>query len=179
MQTFSMNFPADINFGSFGSILPRHMPGACAKGLELKGHVPQQPHELFFLMRPKRPEWTLDQVDLYISSNKTSISHPTLLTNAVWHTRYGSYYVFYPWRLMFLQKIGTWNMFPVLPCSQTAELFEGNRYECSIPNANLVGKCPLTSTQVIINEAQGLKRGTGRHSHVVLVPQPSDDPRDP
>ncbi|KDQ58236.1 hypothetical protein JAAARDRAFT_206902 [Jaapia argillacea MUCL 33604] len=27
--------------------------------------------------------------------------------------------------------------------------------------------------------APGAKRGTGRHSHIVLVPQPSDDPRDP
>ncbi|OBZ68455.1 hypothetical protein A0H81_11484 [Grifola frondosa] len=33
--------------------------------------------------------------------------------------------------------------------------------------------------QVTIDEATALKRGTGRHAHVVLMPQPSDDPRDP
>ena len=30
-----------------------------------------------------------------------------------------------------------------------------------------------------IDEARGLKRGTGKYAHVVLMPQPSDDPRDP
>ena len=30
-----------------------------------------------------------------------------------------------------------------------------------------------------IDEAKGLKRGTGKNAHVVLIPQPSDDPRDP
>ena len=30
-----------------------------------------------------------------------------------------------------------------------------------------------------IDEAKDLKRGTGKHAHVVLMPQPSDDPRDP
>lgn len=34
-------------------------------------------------------------------------------------------------------------------------------------------------TAVINSEAHKLKRGTGRDSHVVLNPQPSDDPRDP
>ncbi|KAL4250309.1 MFS transporter superfamily protein [Abortiporus biennis] len=33
--------------------------------------------------------------------------------------------------------------------------------------------------QIAINEAANLKRGTGRQSHIVLMPQPSDDPRDP
>nr|VWO97968.1 N/A [Ganoderma boninense] len=33
--------------------------------------------------------------------------------------------------------------------------------------------------QVAIDDAKDLKRGTGKHSHVVLIPQPSDDPRDP
>ncbi|KAJ3512271.1 hypothetical protein NLJ89_g3612 [Agrocybe chaxingu] len=32
---------------------------------------------------------------------------------------------------------------------------------------------------IVIGEAANLKRGTGRHSHVILVPQPSDDPNDP
>ena len=28
-------------------------------------------------------------------------------------------------------------------------------------------------------DAAGLKRGTGRSSNIVLMPQPSDDPNDP
>ncbi|KAF8963907.1 MFS general substrate transporter [Flammula alnicola] len=33
--------------------------------------------------------------------------------------------------------------------------------------------------QVVIDEATNLKRGNGRFAHVVLIPQPSDDPNDP
>ncbi|RPD64562.1 MFS general substrate transporter [Lentinus tigrinus ALCF2SS1-7] len=33
--------------------------------------------------------------------------------------------------------------------------------------------------EVNIDEAKDLKRGTGKYAHVVLIPQPSDDPRDP
>ena len=33
--------------------------------------------------------------------------------------------------------------------------------------------------EVALAEAKGLKRGTGKYAHVVLIPQPSDDPRDP
>ncbi|KAF9055995.1 MFS general substrate transporter [Panaeolus papilionaceus] len=33
--------------------------------------------------------------------------------------------------------------------------------------------------QVTIDEAANLKHGSGKHSHIVLVPQPSDDPNDP
>ena len=29
------------------------------------------------------------------------------------------------------------------------------------------------------DNAQDLKRGTGEHSHIILIPQPSDSPRDP
>lgn len=32
---------------------------------------------------------------------------------------------------------------------------------------------------ITIDEASNLKRGTGRYAHVVLIPQPSDDPNDP
>lgn len=32
---------------------------------------------------------------------------------------------------------------------------------------------------VAIDAASHLKRGAGRHAHVVLIPQPSDDPNDP
>ncbi|PIL36496.1 MFS general substrate transporter [Ganoderma sinense ZZ0214-1] len=33
--------------------------------------------------------------------------------------------------------------------------------------------------QVTVHETRELKRGTGKHSHIVLIPQPSGDPRDP
>ena len=33
--------------------------------------------------------------------------------------------------------------------------------------------------QVIADNSGVLKKGTGRNSHVILVPQPSDDPNDP
>jgi hypothetical protein len=31
----------------------------------------------------------------------------------------------------------------------------------------------------VVGAAAHLKHGTGRHAHVVLIPQPSDDPADP
>ncbi|KAF5375213.1 hypothetical protein D9758_000497 [Tetrapyrgos nigripes] len=37
----------------------------------------------------------------------------------------------------------------------------------------------LHGQEITIDEAGTLKRGTGRHAHVILVPQPSDDPADP
>ncbi|TFK70466.1 MFS general substrate transporter [Pluteus cervinus] len=30
-----------------------------------------------------------------------------------------------------------------------------------------------------VNDAKELKHGTGRHSHIILIPQPTDDPREP
>lgn len=36
-----------------------------------------------------------------------------------------------------------------------------------------------TSTATVNQQVAGLKHGTGRYSHIVLVPQPSDDPNDP
>lgn len=33
--------------------------------------------------------------------------------------------------------------------------------------------------QAAVDNSRVLKKGTGRNSHVVLVPQPSDDPNDP
>jgi hypothetical protein len=33
--------------------------------------------------------------------------------------------------------------------------------------------------QATIDNSQCLKKGTGRNAHVVLVPQPSNDPNDP
>lgn len=35
------------------------------------------------------------------------------------------------------------------------------------------------SSATLSHEAAGLKHGTGRYSHIVLAPQPSDDPNDP
>ena len=33
--------------------------------------------------------------------------------------------------------------------------------------------------QAAIDNSQDLKKGTGRNSHIVLIPQPSNDPNDP
>ena len=47
----------------------------------------------------------------------------------------------------------------------------------NVPGTGLLSD--KTSNQLTIEEARGLKRGAGKNSHIVLIPQPSDDPRDP
>ncbi|PIL31142.1 MFS general substrate transporter [Ganoderma sinense ZZ0214-1] len=47
----------------------------------------------------------------------------------------------------------------------------------NVPGTGLLSD--KTSNQMTAEEARGLKRGAGKHSHIVLIPQPSDDPRDP
>ncbi|KAH9923125.1 MFS general substrate transporter [Epithele typhae] len=50
----------------------------------------------------------------------------------------------------------------------------------SVPGTGLLSDLGIVhGHQVTIDEARVLKRGTGKYSHVVLIPQPSDDPRDP
>ncbi|PIL31061.1 MFS general substrate transporter [Ganoderma sinense ZZ0214-1] len=46
----------------------------------------------------------------------------------------------------------------------------------SVPGTGLLA---TKGNQIITGDASGLKRGTGKYSHIVLIPQPSDDPRDP
>ncbi|KAI1791982.1 major facilitator superfamily domain-containing protein [Ganoderma leucocontextum] len=46
----------------------------------------------------------------------------------------------------------------------------------SVPGTGLLS---AKANRVTIDEARELKRGTGKYSHIVLIPQPSDDPRDP
>ena len=46
----------------------------------------------------------------------------------------------------------------------------------SVPGTGLLS---AKLNQATVHEARELKRGTGKHSHIVLIPQPSDDPRDP
>ncbi|PIL27048.1 MFS general substrate transporter [Ganoderma sinense ZZ0214-1] len=46
----------------------------------------------------------------------------------------------------------------------------------SVPGTGLLS---AKVNQVTTDGAGDLKRGTGKHSHIVLIPQPSDDPRDP
>ncbi|KAI0040661.1 MFS general substrate transporter [Auriscalpium vulgare] len=49
-----------------------------------------------------------------------------------------------------------------------------------VPGTALLSELGIVHGQeVTIDEATHLKRGTGRYAHVVLNPQPSDDPRDP
>ncbi|PIL31059.1 MFS general substrate transporter [Ganoderma sinense ZZ0214-1] len=46
----------------------------------------------------------------------------------------------------------------------------------SVPGTALLA---TKGNQPTIGDASGLKRGTGKYSHIVLIPQPSDDPCDP
>ena len=49
-----------------------------------------------------------------------------------------------------------------------------------VPGTDLLSDRQIVQGNVIeINEASQLKRGVGRYAHVVLIPQPSDDPNDP
>ncbi|KAF9011091.1 MFS general substrate transporter [Cyathus striatus] len=55
-----------------------------------------------------------------------------------------------------------------------------DKHLCDVPGTALLSDLGVVhGRQVTIDEASNLKRGTGRHAHVVLVPQPSDDPNDP
>ena len=46
--------------------------------------------------------------------------------------------------------------------------------------ANVPGTTLLdVHEQAAVDQSRVVKRGTGRNAHVVLVPQPSDDPNDP
>ncbi|TFK41975.1 MFS general substrate transporter [Crucibulum laeve] len=55
-----------------------------------------------------------------------------------------------------------------------------DKYLEHVPGTALLSDLGIVhGQQVTIDEAGNLKRGTGRHSHVVLIPQPSDDPNDP
>ncbi|PIL31129.1 MFS general substrate transporter [Ganoderma sinense ZZ0214-1] len=47
----------------------------------------------------------------------------------------------------------------------------------NVPGTGLLSD--KTCNQMTAEEARGLKRGAGKHSHIVLIPQPSDDPHDP
>ncbi|KAI0652733.1 MFS general substrate transporter [Trametes meyenii] len=55
-----------------------------------------------------------------------------------------------------------------------------DRYLEEVPGTGLLSDQGIVhGHEVAIDAARHLKRGTGRHAHVVLIPQPSDDPRDP
>ncbi|RPD64560.1 MFS general substrate transporter [Lentinus tigrinus ALCF2SS1-7] len=50
----------------------------------------------------------------------------------------------------------------------------------NVPGTGLLSDHGVVRGQEVnINEAKDLKHGTGRYAHVILIPQPSDDPRDP
>lgn len=52
--------------------------------------------------------------------------------------------------------------------------------EPSDPQAHVPGTSLLdVHEQAVADNSRVLKKGTGRNSHVILVPQPSDDPNDP
>ncbi|PIL31078.1 MFS general substrate transporter [Ganoderma sinense ZZ0214-1] len=46
----------------------------------------------------------------------------------------------------------------------------------TVPGTGLIS---VKDDHLATYEARELKRGTGKYSHIVLIPQPSDDPRDP
>ncbi|THH15112.1 hypothetical protein EW146_g5311 [Bondarzewia mesenterica] len=49
-----------------------------------------------------------------------------------------------------------------------------------VPGTALLSELSIVrGHEVTIDEASDLKRGTGRDAHIILNPQPSDDPRDP
>ncbi|KAI0640296.1 MFS general substrate transporter [Trametes polyzona] len=55
-----------------------------------------------------------------------------------------------------------------------------DRYLEKVPGTGLLSDQGIVhGHEVVIDEAKDLKRGTGKYAHVVLIPQPSDDPRDP
>ncbi|KAF8167500.1 MFS general substrate transporter [Crassisporium funariophilum] len=55
-----------------------------------------------------------------------------------------------------------------------------DKYLHDVPGTALLSDLGVVrGQQVVIDGATNLKRGTGRHSHIVLIPQPSDDPNDP
>ncbi|KAA1471601.1 MFS general substrate transporter [Dentipellis sp. KUC8613] len=56
---------------------------------------------------------------------------------------------------------------------------EDNHLE-PVPGTALLSELGIVhGHEVTIDEAADLKRGTGRYSHIILNPQPADDPRDP
>ncbi|KII93279.1 hypothetical protein PLICRDRAFT_385585 [Plicaturopsis crispa FD-325 SS-3] len=55
-----------------------------------------------------------------------------------------------------------------------------DKYLSDVPGTAVLSDLKISHGHHLdVNNASALKRGTGRHSHVVLVPQPSDDPADP
>lgn len=56
-----------------------------------------------------------------------------------------------------------------------------DKHSAHVPGTALLSELSVRHGHgaVINTVAHKLKRGTGRDSHVVLNPQPSDDPRDP
>ncbi|ETW86516.1 major facilitator superfamily [Heterobasidion irregulare TC 32-1] len=55
-----------------------------------------------------------------------------------------------------------------------------DKYLEHVPGTALLSELSIVhGHEVTLDKASDLKRGTGRHAHIVLNPQPSDDPRDP
>lgn len=48
-----------------------------------------------------------------------------------------------------------------------------------LDNVPGTGLLSAKADQLSTDEAKELKHGTGKFSHVILIPQPSEDPRDP
>ena len=49
----------------------------------------------------------------------------------------------------------------------------------TLDNVPGTGLLSAKGNKVMTGGGSELKRGTGKHAHIVLIPQPSDDPHDP
>ncbi|CAL1694911.1 unnamed protein product [Somion occarium] len=55
-----------------------------------------------------------------------------------------------------------------------------DKHLTNVPGTGLLSDLGIVhGAQMTITEATHLKHGTGRDAHIILIPQPSDDPRDP
>ena len=76
--------------------------------------------------------------------------------------------------------LGTLRFVYLSRCSSTDESLSDkeDRRLVNVPGTQLLSDRGRIDS-VAIDEARDLKRGTGKYSHIILIPQPSDDPRDP
>lgn len=60
--------------------------------------------------------------------------------------------------------------------SEFCDLFVDDHKLEKVPGTGLLS---AKTKHLTADETRGLKHATGKNSHIVLIPQPSDDPRDP
>ncbi len=61
-----------------------------------------------------------------------------------------------------------------------AEPYPDDKHLKDVPGTALLTDLTFVhGKQVLVHDANLLKRGSGRHAHIILVPQPSENPNDP